>query len=375
MLHVLVDMPTNTRVGEELLRGILRFARSRPYWSLSLVRRHDLPPRSGEGRLARYDGTIAYQASTTLYLPAIRRGLPHVGSALAPHHRLFAAEIACDNASVARLAAEHLLSRGFRHFAFVGSRPDLRWSRERRALFRRELRARGFRCAAFEAPPDATDGDDRALAAWLAALPRPVAVFADCDIRARDVLDACRDAGLAVPDDVAVLGVDDDELLCETVAPALSSVAMDVEEAGRRAAESLDAAMRGAPVAARRVAFGGVRVVARASTAHFVGRDPLVAKARSAIAAGVGERLAVSELARRLGVSRRTLEVRFRSETGGPVGAAILDARLERAKDLLRTMSLSLEEIAAACGICAASHMATLFRRRFGAPPSSFRKR
>ena len=137
---MLVDMPTNTRVNEGLLRGILRFARSRPDWSLSLVRRHDLPPRREEGRSDRHDGTISYQIATEPYLPAIRRGLPHIGSALATHHRLFAAEIACDNASVARLAAEHLLSRGFRHFAFVGSGPDLRWSRDRRAAFRRELR-------------------------------------------------------------------------------------------------------------------------------------------------------------------------------------------------------------------------------------------
>ena len=116
-----------------------------------------------------------------------------------------------------------------------------------------------------------------------------------------------------------------------------------------------------------------MRVEARASTAHFIGRDPLVAKARAAVAARIGERLPVSELAKALGVSRRTLELRFRAETGVPIGEAILNERLARAKDLLRTTSLSCEQIAAACGVCDANHLGHLFRRRFGASPSSFR--
>ena len=138
--------------------------------------------------------------------------------------------------------------------------------------------------------------------------------------------------------------------------------------------EALDAALRGRPGARRRIVLGAVRVEARASTAHFIGRDPLVAKARAAVAARIGERLPVSELAKSLGVSRRTLELRFRAETGVPIGEAILNERLARAKDLLRTTTLPCDEIAAACGFGDASHLAHLFRRKFGASPSSFRK-
>jgi len=148
---------------------------------------------------------------------------------------------------------------------------------------------------------------------------------------------------------------------------------MGGEEVGFAAAEALDAALRGRPGARRRIVLGAVRVEARASTAHFIGRDPLVAKVRAAVAARIGERLPVSELAKSLGVSRRTLELRFRAETGVPIGEAILNERLARAKDLLRTTSLSCERIAAACGIYDANHLGHLFRRRFGASPSSFR--
>ena len=131
--------------------------------------------------------------------------------------------------------------------------------------------------------------------------------------------------------------------------------------------------MRGRRDARRRIVVRGVRVETRASTARFLGRDPLVAKVRAAVAARLRDRLPVAGLAKALGVSRRTLELRFKAETGVPVGEAILLERLARAKDLLRTTSLPCEEIAAACGVCDASHLAHLFRRKFGAPPSSFR--
>ena len=144
----------------------------------------------------------------------------------------------------------------------------------------------------------------------------------------------------------------------------------------RDGSAALDAAMRGRPGAGRRrIVFGGVRVETRAPTARFVGRDPLVAKVRAIVAARFRERLPVSELARSLGVSRRTLELRFRAETGVPVGEAILRERLNRARELLRTTTLPCDAIAAACGICDSSHMAHLFRRKFGTPPTSFRAR
>ena len=133
------------------------------------------------------------------------------------------------------------------------------------------------------------------------------------------------------------------------------------------------AAMRGKPVADRRIRFGGVRVRARESTARFVGRDGLVAKANALVREGIEGRISVAEMARTLGVSRRTLEARFKADTGVPIGESIIRARLEKARELLSGTAFPHEEIADACGLSSASHMAALFRRRFGAPPSSFR--
>ena len=346
-------------VMRNVLNGVFRFARAAPDWSLMAVDPDLAETISAE---TPFDGAIVEGSRN------VRR---RSRKALRGRKTV---ELCLDAGSIARLAAGHFLERGFEHYAFVEPPNSRLWAGERREAFRRELATHGLACSVYR-PPSRSDLSlrHRHLAAWLAAQPRPLAVLAAYDVEARTVLGACRLAGLGVPEDVAVLGVDDDPLTCETTLPPLSSVAMGGEEVGFAAAEALDAALRGRPGARRRIVLGGVRVEARASTAHFIGRDPLVAKARAAVAARIGERLPVAELAKSLGVSRRTLELRFRAETGVPIGEAILNERLARAKDLLRTTSLSCERIAAACGIYDANHLGHLFRRKFGASPSAFR--
>ena len=384
--RVVFGMNLATPTSQRHLRGVLRFAREHPDWTVSVVSRHDNGPVRADWSKLEADGAFfdGFTPLEPLRREIRRRGLPVVASVAASDFRGRGVRIQCDNESVARLAADHLASRGFSHFGFVGEETEIRWSRIRLEAFRAALASKGFACAAFPAPPESPATDPPrgvpAIAEWLAGLPKPVAVFAAFDLRARQVLDACREAGLAVPDDVAVIGVDDDPLLCETADPPLSSVAMDVEDVAYAAAAELDAMMRNKvsggslpDLPEKTLVVGAVRVAARASTARFIGRDRLVAKARALVETGTAGKLAVSDLARELGVSRRTLETRFRAETGRSVGAAVLDARLARAKDLLRTTTLPHEAVAAAVGICSASHMASLFRRRLGARPSDFR--
>ena len=374
--RVVIDLNLSSYTAQNHLRGILRFAREHGWETSIAMRREDGVWGLDRRRLAA-DGVLAGRGSPFgLERVAIRRGIPLVAFD-ARIRRGAVASLLCDNASVARLAAEHLLSRGFRSFGFVGEENGIAWSRERLAAFRRELAARGFSCAAYPLLPAARRADlafaRRDLAAWLERLPRPVAVFAAYDIRARHVLEAARAAGLAVPADVAVIGVDDDPLLCETASPAIPSIAMDTEDAGYRAAAALDEAMRGRRPSTPVVLFRGVRVSPRTSTARFVGRDPLVARVLARIAEG-DPQLSVADLLAETGVSRRTLELRFRAETGTTPGRALADERLRRARELLRTTSMTQDEVAAACGFCDASHMGHLFRDRFGVAPSAFRR-
>ena len=377
--RVLVDLDQTKSVPQNELRGILDFARESSRWSTWIPGRGVGGATSPDPERMGADGVIAgWRTDAALLRRAFRRGIPVVSFAAPRRSRAFAATVSCDNASIARLAAEHLVSRGFRNFAFVGEENGIRWSRERLDGFRSELAARGFPCAVCPmlSPPQRADRTRarRELASWLGTLPLPVAVFAAYDVRARQVLEACAESGLSVPSDVAVLGVDNDPLLCETCDPPLSSVVLDAEEAGFAAAAALDEAMRGNRAPWGMIRFGGVRVIERASTARFVGRDRLVAQTRSLVSSGLSGRLPVSGLARTLGVSRRTLESRFRAETGVPLGRAILLERIALAKHLLGTTAMTHEAIADACGFCDASHMGRAFRRLAGAKPSDFRK-
>ena len=192
----------------------------------------------------------------------------------------------------------------------------------------------------------------------------------------RNGFSACRAAGLAVPDDIAILGVDDDEVICETATPALSSIPLSMEDAGFRAAELLDRvlATRRRPRRATDIIVTGTQVVARRSTARDAVADALVRRCRALMEANVGRPFNVADLVASLGVSRRTLETRFRAATGRSLNAEITDLRIRRAKTMLAKSSMPQAAIATACGFCDASHLNVIFRRHCGAPPSAFRE-
>ena len=321
MPHVVILLESTYPTHTQILRGILRFTQLHAPWTLppelsALIRRHRTP---------------------TIVMNDIGREVRPI------------ARILCDNAAIARLAAETLAGKGFENFAFVGERSGIHWSVARERVFADEIARRGFPCRVYPTDEGGGAEDGRRLQDWLRALPRPTALFAAYDIRARQVLDACHAAGLAVPDDIAILGVDDDEVICETAAPALSSIPLSMADAGFRAAELLDRVMS-------------------------TGADALVRRCRALMEANVGRPFNVADLVASLGVSRRTLETRFRAATGRSLNDEITELRIRRAKTMLAKSALPQSAIAAACGFCDASHLNVIFRRHCGAPPSAFRE-
>ena len=366
----------------QILRGILRYAQSHALWSLDVRLGRDGEPTAFSEATWNFDGILSNRMPADLARLVRRHRTPtvllhDVGQDL----QRVAARIVCDNASVARAAADHFIERGFVRFAYVGAHGGQGWSVERGAAFVRELAGRGFGCAVYSgavggAGAGGDSGSEAALGEWLRALEKPVAVFAAYDLRARGVLASCASAGIAVPDEVAVLGVDNDVVLCETSTPALSSVVVTTEESGYAAAAALDAAMAAGRLPAggtERVAFRAKGVAARRSTARDAISDELVRRCRSLVEVNVTQHFGVTDLARSLHVSRRTLETRFRAATGRSPGDEIAEQRIRRAKALLADRSMSQAEIAAACGFTDASHMNVVFRRRCGAVPSAFR--
>ena len=243
------------------------------------------------------------------------------------------------------------------------------WSEERRIAFTKHLARAGKTCRSHKSP---ADGD---LAAFLASLPHPSAVFVANDARGRNVLDACREAGVSVPQDIAVLSCDNDELICETASPPLSSIQFDTERAGYRAAEALDGLMRGGPTTKEPILYGFSGIVTRYSSESLLIPDKLVERALTYIRLNAMSPLPVASLVSELHVSRRLLEKRFLQVTGRTIHAEIVRVRLERVCSLLNSSDMSIESIAEDCCFPSASHLCFVFKRHFGLTPSAWRRR
>jgi len=291
-----------------------------------------------------------------------------------------AAYIRNDDDAIGAAGARYLMSLG-RHGAYGFVRDFARpyWSEDRCRGFRRELAARKAPCEVYT--PTAANGtpeESVALAAWLKALPKPCAVMAGWDVRAIQVLQQCAAAGLAVPGQVSVLGVDNDELLDESSRPPLSSIQPDHEQIGFAAARTLDRLM-----SARRRKRGTdivlierhKRLVERDSTAAVSPAAHLIMRANAFIARNAAYGIGVKDVVAHLGVSRRLADLRFRQFAGGTILEAIVKARLDEVKRLLETTDRTIKSVSIACGYTDLPYLKTLFRRRFGMTMSEWRRR
>lgn len=285
-----------------------------------------------------------------------------------------------DSFEIGAMAARYYMERGYVNFAYVGLPKVQTWSAERRRGFEETLAAAGRACAVhdrFTARERSSWPDERErLVAFLRNLPRPVAVFAPNDTRARLVLEACAVARRRVPDEIAVLGVDNDPLLCESTVPTLSSIHTGGFRRGQIAAEMLDALMRGREPRKRAVSLPPISVVTRGSTGYAAMSDPSISKAiafirKHAAAGGID----VGDIVRATGCSRRYLEQRFRLRLGRSIRDELLDERLENVKTLLSSTNLSIGEITERSGFTRESHLVLLFRKATGATMLQWRRK
>ena len=286
-------------------------------------------------------------------------------------------QIKSDGSSAGRMAAEHLLDRGFRHFGFCGY-SAANWSREALEGFRSRLREQGSECDVYQ-PSKLGRGrrweaEERSVIPWLKSLPKPVAVMAANDARGRQVLEACFLAGLRVPDDVAVVGADDDRLMCSLSNPPLSSVAFNTEQAGYRAAELLDQLMSGAVIQPRKIMVDPLYVVARRSTDAIAMDDRLVAAALRFIRDHAQHPIGVDDVAEQAGTSRRGLEIHFRRAMGRSIREEIQRVRLALAKQLLMETTLPVDQVSELAGFNSLPYLCNVFRHEVGLTPTQFRR-
>ncbi len=374
MKQVALLIETSNAYARGLLRGVVTYIREHQPWSLYLAEhgRGDRPPAwladwRGDGIIARIETPPVAQALRRKKMPII-----DVSAArLLPAVPWFET----DDAGVAQVAFEHLRQRGLKRFAFCGD-PRFNWSNWRAEHFARAALAEDAPCFIYEssrrfARDDTGQVED--LARWIRKLPKPVGVMTCYDLRGQQLLDACRRAGIAVPDEVAVVGVDNDELLCELSHPPLSSVIPNSIRAGYEAAALLDRLMAGGAVDSHTHLIPPLGVVTRQSTDVLAVDDPHVARAVRFIREHACEGITVADVLRAVPQSRRLFERRFRKILGHTPHDEILRVQLDRVKMLLSQTDLPLAEVAGRAGFTHVEYLSVVFKKKVGVPPSHYR--
>jgi len=323
----------------------------------------------------RGDGIIARIENERIEEAVVNANLPVVNVSTASLRRSFPT-IASSSEGVSRLAAEHLLDRGFQSFGFCGdARFD--WSFRHEHNFGRYIKAAGFVVDNFDSK--LSDADDwrleqNKLIQWVRRIAKPAGIFACYDIRGQQLLDVCRQMGIRVPDDVAVIGHHNDELLCDLCDPPLSSVIPNSRRAGYEAAKMLDQLLGGATISASTKYVEPLGVCSRRSTDRIVVEDKQIANALRFIRDHACDGIGVEDVLRTVPISRTVLERRFQKLLGRSPYEEILRLRIERVKDLLTTTDLSIAEIARQLGFSGVEYLSALFKKKSGVSPRQFRR-
>ena len=363
--------------GRQILEGIAKYLRCHRPWSVFLEQRELRTPPPPWLLRRRWDGILCRSTTRRLAQAFLRHRIPVV-DLNDLYGGLGLPRIWSDMRAIGRLGAEHLLERGFRKFAFCGFSHEA-WSDSRREGFAATLRERGSSCAVYQSPwhgphVPAWDKDQQQLGVWLRSLPKPVGLFACNDVRGQQVLNACRSLDLDVPEELAVVGVDNERVLCELCDPPLSSVAPNPERIGYEAATLLDRLMGGERATADEILIPPVGVIARQSSDITRIDDPDVAAAVTFIRKNACSGISVEQVVAHVAVSRSILERRFRSHVGHSPQTEIRHVQLKRVKQLLVETELSLESIARLSGYQHPEYMSVVFKRSTGITPGLFRK-
>lgn len=383
--RVAVMLDASRATDRVMIGGIAEFVRERAEagrpagaWSLCigddpLQALPGLASWRGGGIIANVDDRKVANALTEVLVPVVG-----VGGGSGRHRPAPAfPQVRADHATVGRIGAEHLLACGLPAVAFYGGRAG--WSGERAEAFRDAAAVAGRRCYVF--PGRRRDARGRgpehaALVEWLGSLPKPLGVMACDDLRARHVLEVCQQLGLAVPADVAVLGVGNDDVLCRLM-PPLSSIDASAGQIGYQAAALLERLMMpgapGLPAASASVVVPPAGVVARFSTDTLASDDAAVVEVLRALRGSPWRKPPVAPVAARLGMSRATLENRFQATVGRSIHAEFTRRRMEGLRALLEETDLPLEMVAVRTGFSSLQYMTTFVRRHAGITPARLR--
>jgi LacI family transcriptional regulator len=356
--------------GRGVLRGIANFAKDYPHWHF----RVEPPEVGGLKAMAQWqpDGMIVMLNRKELVPKLLAFKVPMVNVCQLPGEP-DAQLVKSDDAMVARLGAEHLLERRAATYGFVGLAPG-EYVEIRGKTFADTICKTGASCRLFyPMGRDATRADQIALQKWLQECPKPLAIMACNDHSGRLVLETCRHANLQIPDDVAVLGVDNEDPLSRLVWPGLSSITLPTDQIGQNASSLLNKLLSGQALLKAPFLISPLGVVVRGSTRQLALSDPILMRVISAIHESTGVPLSVPDLLRLVPISRVSLEKRFRRALGRTPLQEIRRARISQARQLLAATDLPLKAISERCGYAAPSRLIESFQIETGQSPSEYR--
>ena len=381
--RVALLIETSRGYGRSLLRGIVHYASLHGPWEFFInpgdfdQTLPDMEAWGGTGIIARVESVELAQRILDLNLPFVGLDMSQgidIDAITGPRFH----ELDSDSLQAARMAAEHLLSRGVQSFAYVGEASRI-WSKNRLEGFRDRISEAGYDLTVYPAPKTKRNREwGRELpkmVKWLQNLDKPTGIMACHDERGRQVLEACSAAGLRVPFEALVIGVDNDELLCELSRPPLSSVALNTEAGGFRVAALLDQLMRGQKLKPQRLLVEPTHVVERRSTALTATIDDEdVIAALDFLQTHAGEPISIEDVVSKLSISRRSFEIRFQEAVGVTPHQMLRKLRLDRAKRLLVESDQSVADIAFASGYCTPAHLSQAFRKELNTTPTEYRR-
>jgi LacI family transcriptional regulator len=375
MKRIVLLVETSREFGRQLIIGIARYSRLHGPWAFykeQIGLKSSIPHLTGwkpDGIIMR-DSLIKNEL-IELKIPTIL--VQHDSSC--PKHLPV---VKTDSDSIARMASEHFIAKGFRHFAFCGF-DSYEWSNRRKSFFCRYNDQAGFKTHVYNSPRKLKTSDweneQRHVSEWLKTVPKPAAILACNDDRGQHVLEVCKRDGFKVPEDIAVLGVDNDPMICEIIDPPLSSIAMNVESAGYEAAKLLDRMIRHKKkTKGRQILVSPTHIVQRQSSDIFAVNDAEVASAIRFIRENAKGKILVNDVVKATHLGRRTLEQRFRKTIHRSVYDEIRQIRVEWMARLLIETDLPISDITSHFNFTDAEHISRYFKKEKGIGLREFRK-
>lgn len=367
----------------EILRGIgTYFSSTRVKWDVLLEEDFchpllEIAQWQGDGIIADFDDPEMCEVLRQVKMPVVALGSAFECLVDHPAHIPY---VGTDNVKIVHMACDHLIEAGLTRFAMLSlpAAQNNRWAQLREQAFCARLEKEALTAEIYRGKSVATQTWDEAIVAmsdWLRALPKPIGIVAVNDARARQLLQACQWADIAVPDEVAIIGVDDDPLTRILVRTPISSVTQGCEKMGRVAAQLLHQMIDGSHLPETRILVPPTGIHALASSQYYPVHGPIVMRARYFIRQYACQGIKTEQVADYVGVSRSTLEHQFRSEVGHSVHEDILKTKLDRAKALFDQGGVPSAHIATMCGFTSLQYLHAVFQREMGCTPREYQRR